>query len=105
MKSSASVNGESCPEECSSICRSERPNAVEPGSRTSTTDRFRARNHLASFFAWLDLPEPSGPSSVMKNPFFSDMRQATSDKQHGESSLWDYFRPHTSIPNDKSLFV
>ena len=41
---------------------------LPPGSRVSTTSRPRARSAAASAFAWVDLPAPSPPSSVMKRP-------------------------------------
>jgi hypothetical protein len=44
------------------------PIAVPPGSRVSSTSIPRERRASANSRAWVLLPAPSGPSSVMKTP-------------------------------------
>ena len=50
------------------IARIASPARVPPGSWVSVTCRPRARSSSARIAAWVVLPEPSTPSSVMKRP-------------------------------------
>ena len=56
------------PRRCSTISRSSRPSSVPPGSRDRTTACPEATSQSARSSAWVDLPEPSPPSKVMKSP-------------------------------------
>jgi len=46
------------------------PTGVPPGSRVTMWERFVWFRWLAIFFIWVDFPEPSIPSKVMKWPFW-----------------------------------
>src|SRR5690606_34171510 len=64
------------PRRCSTISRNSSPSSVPPGSRERTTVRPSAVSHSASCSAWVDLPEPSPPSNVMKRPATLLLRRA-----------------------------
>ena len=59
------------------------PSGVEPGSLVATTSQPRARSTAARRDSRLDLPEPSGPSRVMKTPLRGDVTRASVRSQRG----------------------
>lgn len=52
---------------------------VPPGSRVTTVGTPSFLSHLARSWIWVDLPDPSIPSKVMKNPFFLAVRSGGVD--------------------------
>ena len=70
MNSSASAGGDRGTELWRSACRSERPSAVEPGSLRNVTGQPARRSDETSRRLWLDFPDPSGPSKVIKKLLF-----------------------------------
>src|SRR3954467_3736158 len=49
-------------------CRMTSAPGEPPGSRGTITRNFAASSRSASFLIWVDFPDPSPPSNVMKRP-------------------------------------
>ena len=69
MYSSISVRTSISPVSGSSkTARRRSPSGVPPGSRTSTTSSPASRNMATNRAAWVDFPDPSGPSTTTNLP-------------------------------------